>query len=778
MKGGVRVDITSQCDVWDYTQWRVVCYFTSHHNEKCETIFNEWWCESLTSHHKEKCETVLNEWWCESLHHITMRSVRLYSMNDGVRVDITSNGEVWDRTQWMVVWKHHITSRWEVWEYTQWMVLSWCESWHHITMRSVRPYSMNGGVRLYIITSRWEVWDYIQWMVVWELTSHQMEKCETVLNEWWCETSHHITMRSVRIYSMNGGVMVWELTSHHDEKCETIFNEWWCDGVRVDITSQGEVWDRTQWMVVWNSTSHHDEKCENILNEWWCDGVRVDITSRWEVWDYIQWMVVWELTCESFTSHHEEKCETIFNEWWCDGVRVDITSRWEVWDRTQWMVVWDFTSHHDEKCETIFNEWWCESWHHIKWRSVRPYSMNGGVKQHITSRWEVWEYTQWMVVWWCESWHHITMRKCETIFNEWWCESWHVRVYITSRWEVWNYIQWMVVWELTSHHKEKCETVLNEWWCESLHHITMRSVRQYSMSGGVRLDIITMRSVRPVLNEWWCETSHHITMRSVRLYSMNGGVMVWELTSHHKEKCETVTQWMVVWDFTSHHDEKCETIFNEWWCERLTSHHNEKCETIFNEWWCDGVRVYITSRWEKCETIFNEWWCDGVRLDIRSRWELWDRTQWMVVWDFTSHHDEKCETIFNEWWCESWHHIMMRSVRLYSMNGGVWVYTLVADLSVMAAWLLSFCVAICASRDTGFGFWCFKTHCNGCIGCMDVAWASFWGKTGAGNLVFPSKVAPAGDERYLVCAAGAAALQPVRIGAFSVFCNEWLFMCA
>ena len=34
--------------------------------------------------------------------------------------------------------------------------------------------------------------------------------------------------------------------------------------------------------------------------------------------------------------------------------------------------------------------------------------------------------------------------------------------------------------------------------------------------------------------------------------------------------------------------------------------------------------------------------------------------------------------------------------------------------------------------------------------------------------VFPCKVAPAGDERYLVCAAGAAALEPVRIGSSSL----------
>ena len=44
--------------------------------------------------------------------------------------------------------------------------------------------------------------------------------------------------------------------------------------------------------------------------------------------------------------------------------------------------------------------------------------------------------------------------------------------------------------------------------------------------------------------------------------------------------------------------------------------------------------------------------------------------------------------------------------------------------------------------------------------------------------IFPCKVAPAGDERYLVCATGAAALEPGAIGSSSVVCNEWLFMCA
>ena len=86
----------------------------------------------------------------------------------------------------------------------------------------------------------------------------------------------------------------------------------------------------------------------------------------------------------------------------------------------------------------------------------------------------------------------------------------------------------------------------------------------------------------------------------------------------------------------------------------------------------------------------------GSNLPSYGHIELCDFTQWRVVCDFTSHHNEKCETTFNEGWCVTLHHITMRSVRLYSMKGG-------------------------------------KTHCHGC---MDVTWAFFWGKAGAGNLVF------------------------------------------
>ena len=71
----------------------------------------------------------------------------------------------------------------------------------------------------------------------------------------------------------------------------------------------------------------------------------------------------------------------------------------------------------------------------------------------------------------------------------------------------------------------------------------------------------------------------------------------------------------------------------------------------------------------------------------------------------------------------------------------------------MAASLSSFNVATCVDRcriATG----CCETHCNGC---MNSTWAMFWGGSRSTKpCVFPCKVAAADDERYLVCATGAA----------------------
>ena len=93
-------------------------------------------------------------------------------------------------------------------------------------------------------------------------------------------------------------------------------------------------------------------------------------------------------------------------------------------------------------------------------------------------------------------------------------------------------------------------------------------------------------------------------------------------------------------------------------------------------------------------------------------------------------------------------------------------------------WLHDCChldVATCVDRCR-FATGCCETHCNGC---MNVAWAMFWGGSRSTKpCVFPCKVAAAGDERYLVCAAVAAGVVSVANCSSYVFCNEWLFLCA
>ena len=76
-----------------------------------------------------------------------------------------------------------------------------------------------------------------------------------------------------------------------------------------------------------------------------------------------------------------------------------------------------------------------------------------------------------------------------------------------------------------------------------------------------------------------------------------------------------------------------------------------------------------------------------------------------------------------------------------------------------------------------FATGCCETHCNGCV---NVAWGLCWGGSrSTKRCVFSCKVVAAGDERYcIVCAAVAAAVVPDAIGSSSVFCNEWLCLCA
>ena len=59
---------------------------------------------------------------------------------------------------------------------------------------------------------------------------------------------------------------------------------------------------------------------------------------------------------------------------------------------------------------------------------------------------------------------------------------------------------------------------------------------------------------------------------------------------------------------------------------------------------------------------------------------------------------------------------------------------------------------------------------------MNVTWAMLWGGSRSTKpCVFPCKVAAAGDERYLVCATGAAGV--VLCANRLCFCKTWLFLC-
>ena len=67
-------------------------------------------------------------------------------------------------------------------------------------------------------------------------------------------------------------------------------------------------------------------------------------------------------------------------------------------------------------------------------------------------------------------------------------------------------------------------------------------------------------------------------------------------------------------------------------------------------------------------------------------------------------------------------------------------------------WFGVFCVFLRFAVTWCFGSLGCKTRCNGC---MNVAWGLFRGGSRSTKCVFSCKVAAAGDERHLVCEAGA-----------------------
>ena len=88
--------------------------------------------------------------------------------------------------------------------------------------------------------------------------------------------------------------------------------------------------------------------------------------------------------------------------------------------------------------------------------------------------------------------------------------------------------------------------------------------------------------------------------------------------------------------------------------------------------------------------------------------------------------------------------------------------------------LLWVCLCVCVVIGC-FGIRACRSHWNGC---MMLQGLCFGEEAGARNVVFPCKVAAGDDERYLVCAAVAAAVVSCANCSSYVFCNEWLCLCA
>ena len=88
-----------------------------------------------------------------------------------------------------------------------------------------------------------------------------------------------------------------------------------------------------------------------------------------------------------------------------------------------------------------------------------------------------------------------------------------------------------------------------------------------------------------------------------------------------------------------------------------------------------------------------------------------------------------------------------------------------------AGMLVPVCVVLCVFSSSGC-----RSHWNGC---MNVAWAMLWrGSQSTKPRVFSCKVVAGDDERYLVCATGAAGVVPGRDWFLLWVLQECLFLCA
>ena len=159
---------------------------------------------------------------------------------------------------------------------------------------------------------------------------------------------------------------------------------------------------------------------------------------------------------------------------------------------------------------------------------------------------------------------------------------------------------------------------------------------------------------------------------------------------------------------------------DEGWCETLhyiTVHHKR---IDLDEGWCETLH-YITIHHKRID--LDDGWCETFHYITihHKRIDLDDG--WCETLHYITIHHKRIDLDLDEGWCETLHYITIHQKRI--------------DL------------------DEG--------RCKmQCSGCMNVAWGLCCGGSRSRTpCIFPCKVAAGGDERYLVCAAVAAAVVSV-----------------
>ena len=221
-------------------------------------------------------------------------------------------------------------------------------------------------------------------------------------------------------------------------------------------------------------------------------------------------------------------------------------------------------------------------------------------------------------------------------------------------------------------------------------------------------------------NEGRCETLHHI-----RIHSMKGGVRLWCETWHHT---------------TIHSCNGCMIVVI--WCCHVRRYMRVSHVMLQNAlWWlhecCMGLVVEEAGAPNLL--FFRVKWLQPAMKGTSCVWRLRPRSRF--IRDLVP---PLCSATTG---CSSVHN----SLRFLNL----WLQIALE----MATWLLSSGVAMCVATCR-FATWCCETRCNGC---MNVAWGLCWGGSRSTKpSVFPCKMVAASDERYLLFAAVAAAVDFIR----------------